>query len=139
MKYLSTFAVVAAMALSGCAEKSDNIQAAYTSPMIYQNYSCSQLRQEAEMVSRRAAQAAGVQNKQAENDAVATGVALVLFWPAAFFIKGNKGNAAELARLKGQLEAIESENIRRKCGIVFAKPEPKSAKTEAETPETPEA
>jgi hypothetical protein len=40
-----------------------------------------------------------------------TGAAIVLFWPAAFFVKGDGQNAAELARLKGEFEAIEQASI----------------------------
>jgi hypothetical protein len=77
------------------------------------------LAEEAQRVSHRAAVAAGVQDDQASKDAVATGVAVVLFWPAAFFIGGDKGNAAELGRLKGEMEAIEQASIRKNCGIQF--------------------
>jgi hypothetical protein len=64
---------------------------------------------------------AGVQNKKASDDAVATGVAIVLFWPAAFFIKGDQETAGELARLKGELDALEQTSIQKNCGIVFKK------------------
>lgn len=107
------------MVLSGCAQKSEDIQGAYVSPMLYQSYNCRQIEQEARRVSARTAQITGIQDKKASNDAVATGVALVLFWPAAFFIGGNKENAAELGRLKGELEALESASIEKKCNITF--------------------
>jgi len=42
-----------------------------------------------------------------------------VFWPAAFFIKGDKETAAQLARLKGELEALEKISIQKKCGITF--------------------
>ena len=58
------------------------------SPIQYQSYSCAQLREEAARVSARAAEASGAQNQKANNDAIATGVGAVLFWPALFFIKG---------------------------------------------------
>jgi len=38
---------------------------------------------------------------------LATAAAVVVFWPAAFFVGGNGQTAAELAQLKGQLVAIE--------------------------------
>jgi len=63
-----------------------------------------------------------VQNKKVSDDAVATGIALVVFWPAAFFIKGDKQSAAELGRLKGELEALERAGIQKSCDIVFEKP-----------------
>jgi len=70
-------------------------------------------------VSAKASEVTGVQNQKANNDAVATGVALVLFWPAAFFISGDKRTAAELGRLKGELETLERVSIERNCGISF--------------------
>ncbi|MEL7214251.1 MAG: hypothetical protein AAGK92_16425 [Pseudomonadota bacterium] len=105
--------------LMGCAQKSDKIGATYVSTLEYEPYNCRQLAAEAGRISSRAAELAGVQDKQAQSDAIATGAAIVLFWPAAFFIGGNKTNAAELARLKGELEAIEKASIQRDCGIEF--------------------
>ena len=58
--------------------------------------------------------AAGVQDEKAMTDAVATGVAVVLFWPAAFLVSGRDGqNAAQLVQLPGQMAAIE-QSITRK-------------------------
>lgn len=80
---------------------------------------CGTLRQEAERVSAKAIEITGAQKKKAGNDAVATGVALVLFWPAAFFVGGDDETTAELSRLKGQMEAIEDVSTRKGCGIDF--------------------
>jgi hypothetical protein len=44
---------------------------------------------------------------------------VVIFWPAAFFVGGNEQTIAELARLRGELEAIEQAAIRKKCNIQF--------------------
>ncbi len=107
------------MTMAGCAQKSEDIQGTYISPLMYQSYNCTQVEQEARRVSARAAQIAGVQDKKASNDAAATAAALILFWPAAFFIGGNKENAAELARLKGELEALEKTSIEKRCNIQF--------------------
>ena len=106
---------------AGCAQQSQNVTATYVSPLQYQSLTCSQIGQEARRVSARAAQAAGVQDKNATGDAVATGVALVLFWPAAFFVRGGRETQAELARLKGEIEALEQANIQKGCGIEFRK------------------
>jgi ABC-type sugar transport system substrate-binding protein len=110
---------VAALALTACAEKAENISAAYVSPQQYQSFNCRQVEQEARRVTARAAQTAGVQDKNASNDAAITAVSLILFWPAAFFINGNKENAAELSRLRGELEALEQASIQKRCGIEF--------------------
>jgi hypothetical protein len=103
----------------GCASRSGDIAATYVSPLQYDNFSCRQLSEEAQRISQRAAVAAGVQDKQRSDDAVATTVAVVIFWPAAFFVGGDKQNAAELARLKGEMDAIEQTSIRKNCGIQF--------------------
>ncbi|MBY6067560.1 hypothetical protein KUW17_12460 [Leisingera aquaemixtae] len=134
LKKIGAAACVSAMLASGCAQKSENVAGAYVSPLAYQGLSCHQIESEARRVSSRAASVSGIQDKNASNDAVATGVALVLFWPAAFFIKGNKENAAELARLKGELEALEQISIQKNCGIVFQAPvaeKPKATEEEA--------
>lgn len=125
MKKKITLLAIVSMTVSGCADKSQNVQSSYISPLSYQSFSCSQIEQEARRVSARVSQVAGVQDKNAQGDAVATGVALVLFWPAAFFIGGNKENAAELSRLKGELEALEQASIAKNCSIVFQKPKAK--------------
>lgn len=116
-----TIPAVATIAVmtTGCASNSERITASYISPLQYQNYSCAQLGEEAQRVSSRVAQVSGVQDQKASNDAIATGVAIVLFWPAAFMIGGNDQNTAELARLKGEFEAIEKASVQKNCGIQF--------------------
>jgi hypothetical protein len=114
--------LVIALAVGGCASRADNIAAAYVSPTGYMTYSCPQLREEAARISARALQVTGVQNDKATSDAVATTVGVVLFWPALFLIKGDTTTAAELSRLKGEMEAIEQANIKLNCGIRFDRP-----------------
>jgi hypothetical protein len=71
--------------LSACASRSSDVTASYVSPMTYQSYTCQQLAEEAQAISARAAQTAGAQDDKRTRDQVATGVAIVVFWPAAFF------------------------------------------------------
>ena len=115
------------LAVAGCATSPDNITAAYVSPMQYASYSCPQLREEATRVSGRAAQATGAQSSKASGDAVAMGVGLILFWPSLFFIKGDGTTAAEVGRLKGEMEAIEQASVKRNCGIQFMKEPPQQS------------
>lgn len=116
--------LIGAIVLAGCAQKSEEVTASYVSPLTYQNYSCSQIIEEANRITSKVSELSGVQNKKAKDDAVATGVALVLFWPAAFFIKGDKQTAAELARHKGELEALKQVSIQKRCGITFQRAAP---------------
>lgn len=117
--------------VTGCASSAEDIAPSYVSPIAYENYSCEQLAFEAQSVSSRAAQAAGVQNKARTSDAVVTTVGVVVFWPALFFLDGDGQQAAELARLKGQMEAIEQSSIRKNCGIEFKREPPPKKKSRA--------
>jgi|HubBroStandDraft_4_1064222.scaffolds.fasta_scaffold177268_3 hypothetical protein len=112
-------AIAVAMALASCAKDANQVGASYISPITYQSYTCPQLAEEAQRVSARAAETAGVQDQKATNDKVAVGVGLIIFWPALLFTKGNDENTAELARLKGQMDAIEQVSIQKRCGITF--------------------
>jgi outer membrane murein-binding lipoprotein Lpp len=118
MKY-TLVATAAALILAGCASKSEDITASYVSPVAYQNFTCDQLQQEAEGISARAAEAAGQQDKARKNDQVKTAVGVVLFWPVLLFNEGDGRNAAELANLKGQMNAIQSASTKKKCGFQF--------------------
>ena len=109
-----------AVMLAGCASAPKDIAPAYVSTGLYENLTCEQLRREAESVSARAAAAAGKQEQNRNQDVAMTTVSLVLFWPAAFFMKGDGAAAAEVARLKGEAAAIEQVNRIKNCGITFA-------------------
>lgn len=112
-------ALLGATIVAGCAKDADQVGATYVSPVLYENYTCPQLAEEAQRVSSHAAQASGVQDQKATNDKVAMGVGLVIFWPVMLMTKGNDENTAELARLKGQMNAIEEASIKKRCGITF--------------------
>jgi hypothetical protein len=109
-------ALVCVSLLSACAESSDKISAAYVSPVQYANYDCDQLRTEITRVSARVHEVAGAQDKKHRNDQIATGVGIVLFWPALFFLMTDD-NKAELSRLKGEYEALDHTAVEKKCPV----------------------
>ena len=111
--------VALAIALAGCASSSSDIAPSYVSPVAYQSHTCQQLALEAQAISSRAATLSGAQDKQRTNDGLATAAAVVVFWPAAFFVGGDKQTAAELANMKGQMVAVEQASIAKKCNIQF--------------------
>ena len=79
---LGTAALMAVgVALTGCAQRSQDIVSAYVSPIQYQSYSCSQLREEAARVSSRAALASGMQDQNATGDAIGQGLPSSSFGP----------------------------------------------------------
>jgi hypothetical protein len=67
--------------IAGCASSSPEIKSNYVSPLQYQNLSCQQLGAEAERVSRRASEAAGVQDTNRTSDAWVTGAAICFGQP----------------------------------------------------------
>ena len=112
LKTITAFA--AAASIAGCAAQPENVAPAYISPTVYSGMNCVTLNAEAHRINARLAQATSQQERAANNDAAVTAVALVLFWPAAFFI-GNKGDEAALARLKGEAEAVHAAAVQRGC------------------------
>ena len=117
--------LAAYLVASGCAKRSEDVAAAYVSPLQYQQYSCSQLAAEASRVSERAAELSGVQDSKRTKDKVATVAAVTVFWPAAFLVSGDDAQTAELARLKGEFAAIQQISIQKNCGTRFeARPLP---------------
>jgi hypothetical protein len=119
--------LVFVLALAGCASKSSEVAPMYVSPIMYQNYTCQQIAMEAQNVSSHAAEMAGAQDDKRTRDQVATGVAVVVFWPAAFFVGGDGNTAAELGRLKGQMQALEQASVMKNCGIKFQQAPPPPA------------
>ena len=115
----SIIAVLTALSLAGCASTAADVAPAYVSPIQYQSFTCPQLTAEAQRVAAAAAAASGAQDSQHTKDAVATTAAVIIFWPAAFFVQGDKNNAAQLAQLKGQMDAIQQASITKNCGIQF--------------------
>lgn len=108
-----------ALVATGCAKSADMVTGSYVSPLQYQTFSCQQLGEEAQRISARVAQTSGVQDQKRSNDQVATTAAIILFWPAAFLVGGDDQNTAELARLKGEFEAIEKISVQKNCNLQF--------------------
>ena len=106
--------VLSGILTSSCSSRSDRISGTYISPLAYKSYSCDQITQEMGRISRRVQEVAGAQDKKASSDAVATGVGIVVFWPALFFLMSDD-RKEELARLKGESEALEQVAIQKNC------------------------
>ena len=103
--------------LTSCSNSSKDIVAQYVSPQQYSNYDCDQIIAEMQRVAGKVRSLTGKLDKNNENDKVATGVSLILFWPAVFFLGGTKEEEAEYARLKGEYEALEKASILAKCSM----------------------
>ena len=108
-----------AAALGGCASSPGGIEPMQVSAGKYTGQSCGALRARSRQITKEAQRVAGKVHDKSTNDAVAMGVALVLFWPAAFFVKGDGPEAEEYARLLGERQAIEKASKAKGCGIKF--------------------
>jgi len=110
-------AALAGSMLTACATAPGKIGATYVSPMLYSDLDCRQIRFEMMRVGGRVQEVTGTQQSKANNDAVAMGVGLVLFWPALFFLANGADQKAELAALKGKYEALEQIALEKRCGM----------------------
>jgi hypothetical protein len=100
--------------LTACATQPDKISASYVSPLQYQGYTCNQIDLELTRVTNAVSEVTGQQQKEADKDAVAMAVGLVIFWPALFFLIG-KDKKEELARLKGEYQALQDIAKQKEC------------------------
>lgn len=116
MKSATVVAVCAALVISACASSPDDVQAQYISPLQYQSFTCEQIEGELRGISTRVTALTGQQRRRASQDAWATGVGIVIFWPALFFLmRGDK--ADELARMKGEYDALVSAGRSKNCEV----------------------
>lgn len=110
--------LIASFVISGCATSAKNVPASYVPTLSYQSSDCGQLNAEAARIQAKLVETGGQLDKAADNDKVLTGVALLVFWPAVFFL-GNKAQEAEYGRLKGDYDAINKVAIEKKCAGVL--------------------
>jgi hypothetical protein len=110
-------ALAATLVMSGCATQPSNVTAAYVSAMKFEGQGCERLLREAEDIDIRLRQVTGTLQTRANTDAVLVGVGLLLFWPALLALPatGGKAEEAELARLKGEADAVTRAIKDRNC------------------------
>ena len=117
MKKVVVLLLILSQLSLGCATSPKNIAASYVSPLQYASLSCEQIQQELIRVSARVAEVSGVQQSKRNKDSWALGIGLVIFWPALFFMMGGD-KKEELARLKGEYEALEQAGMQKNCGFI---------------------
>lgn len=115
-------AAVCAALMSACAQAPREVEAGYTTPLLYERYSCYELGIQATRVSSSAAQLSGYQRRRANWDAAK--VITVIFVPSVVLdyglrVEGNGPLTYELARLKGELLAIQQSAITKGCGFEY--------------------
>lgn len=117
MKKTSAAILSAAVTLSACAQSPNQVEASYVSPSTYAGRSCNTLMAERNEIVSRVNVLTKEQQTAATTDAVATGVALVIFWPAAIALAATKDNATALAAAKGNYDAITKQMQKQGCAL----------------------
>lgn len=116
MKTTSPIAIAGLLAAvllsSGCATKPQNIAAAYVSEMGYMNYACEQLAQEQSRLVAALATESQAQLQARSNDTVGV---IFLGLPVSSLAGSNR--APQIARLKGELEAIQKAAVLKNCSL----------------------
>lgn len=98
--------------LSSCAAPPESIAPSYISEMSYMNYTCAQLAQEQNRLVSALSTASDAQRSARAGD-----IAGVIFlgFPTATLSGGNM--AAEVGRLKGELQALQKAAILKGCSL----------------------
>ena len=114
-------------ALAGCAKTPESIAPASTSTIPYQRYSCGQIGQEERRLSSALTTAYTQQNNARTNDVV--GVILIGL-PVSTLSGDNI--APQIAKLKGEREALQKVAIRKRCNVRFRSITPPKPKVKSQ-------
>jgi hypothetical protein len=106
--------ILAAMAaaLVGCAKSPESIAPSYVSDITYRPVSCADLAVESARIQQALARASTQQEQARGNDTVGV---ILLGLPVSSLSGDNV--APEIARLKGELEAIHRVSLQKKCNL----------------------
>jgi hypothetical protein len=113
-----TVAVASAAAMiSACssAPKSNEVSAAYIPVAQYNNYTCDQLISEVESVRRSVPALESAVDKHRESQTGVEVITWVLFFPAALALDKGEGNSSQLAKARGELQAIQTAMMAKQC------------------------
>ena len=106
-----TLLVSIVVLLCGCAAKPESIAPSYVSPVGYLNWDCEQLAGEQGRLVASLATASDAQRQARSNDTVG-----VIFLGLPVSSLSGSNQASNIARLKGELEALQKAIIEKKCG-----------------------
>lgn len=111
--------IAGGMMLGACASSPKSIDAAYVSPLKFQDFSCDQIAIERTAVEYRANRLHRQLRHRANADTAKMAAGTVIFLPTLLFLKGNGAKAAEYAQLKGDYRALKLSAEDRGCTLDF--------------------
>ena len=122
MKRLALSVAVCALAIAaaGCATRAVDVLPAPANPADFLAWDCLRIDDEQDRVQQRAADVAYAVDELAGNNILALGVGLTVFWPAILAMRPAGLEAAELARLKGRFEALQTAARYKSCPALGA-------------------
>jgi len=113
---LAPLCPLALMALLGaCATRSADVVPLPADPSVYASWTCDGLYDEADRVRQRAAQLAYAVDERSGNNIIALGLGVTVFWPALLAMRPGGPDAAALAQLRGQDDALRVALDRHAC------------------------
>ena len=112
--------------MCGCVTRPSNIPASHVSSIKYDNVDCTRLGIEAADVESKLSSTTASLTSKANADAAYVAAGFLL-WPLWFgtATTGGKAEEQELARLKGEKEAIEKSSLIKNCGVSIKDPSKK--------------
>ena len=120
-----TLVLAAAAMLGGCANRPESIRASYVAHDKFMHLDCAAVQQRLAQVRSLLASTSRLQDDKANADAVG------VFLLGIPFSKLSGDHEGEVARLKGEVEAVETAQVKMNCGFrssnSVATPEGKSA------------
>lgn len=107
--------------IQGCstAQQATEVNAVKFSVAPYLKMDCQSLSMELNKLYRDASISSNQVDERYNKDKNAEVVAWVLFWPAAFALEGNQEEAAKLASIKGQIDAIQDALVINGCEVRY--------------------
>lgn len=109
--------VLTTLALAACAQSPESIQPAYSSEVPYMGWTCDQLGQESTNLSQALVQASRQQEDARTGDTVG-----VIFLGLPVSSMSGSNVAPEIARLKGEINAVRRVGIKKNCANLPAQP-----------------
>ncbi len=116
-KIFITAILIPIFLLIGCTKSGDRISATYIDPIQYHNYDCEHLQGALIRVSQKVGELIGQLNKASRNDKWLTAAGVIILGPMLFALGGDDEKEAQLARLKGEYDALQVIAAEKKCSF----------------------
>ena len=117
MRFIKTAAVLlTVLSLAACAGQPKAVvqvqPVSFMSPIMYETFDCTQIGEEAKVLSSKISKASGVSQAK-------IGGQNFLIWPASLKLTGTGSQKTQFLKMKTQYEALERAAQREKCSIEF--------------------